>query len=572
MKRMIGIDIGTSNVAAAILIDGKPTIIPSVEGTSIGGKAFPSIVAFAKDGQILVGKPAKSQRITNPDRTIMEINRKIGTDYIFKIDGKKYPPSKIYSILLEKIRDDARIFLGENVTDALISVPAYFNYIQRGIIKKACNIAGLNNIRIITDSTAAALVYMYQNLDKELKLMVIDFGGGKFDISIMDIGEGVVKVESKSGDTQLGGIDIDNLIINWIVTQFQKKEKIEVRGDSIAMMRIKEAAENAKIELSSALQTDISLPYIKTDNIAPKNLNLTLTRKKMEKLIDPILKRLNDPIRIALEDAAMGSSQIDKIILVGGSTRMPCIRAKFKEILGRTPEAGIDPMECIAMGAAIQAAVMEGEIKEILLLDATPLTLGIETAGGISSPLIARNTTIPTKKSEIFSTTNDNQKAIEIHVLQGERKMAKNNLSLARFHLFGILPAPKGVPQIEVTFDIDANDILNVSAKDLGTGKTEAITLSTSFSESEWKWYNEHNKKVNNVEIGIPSCSNASAKEKDHKKEPYLEKKDEKISKKGKKEKLVHNYCTSCGLKLTTYQNEIYCPNCGNLIADPAKK
>jgi molecular chaperone DnaK len=480
MAKIIGIDLGTSNSAAAALIGGKPTIIPSAEGNTLGGKAFPSVVAFTKDGQRLVGEPARRQAISNPDRTITAIKRKMGTSYKVTIDGKDYTPQEISAMILRKIKDDASAFLGEEVTDAIITVPAYFNDNQRQATKDAGRIAGLNVKRLINEPTAAAVAYGLDKKNEHIKIAVLDLGGGTFDVTIMEMDNQVFEVISTAGDTQLGGTDMDKILVDYIVDEFKAKEGVDLRKDSMAIQRIKEAGEQAKIELSTSISTDINLPYITATNTGPKHLNLTLTRAKLEQLIDPILKRLEDPIIKALRDAGLKKGDVDKVILVGGPTRMPSVQAKFEEFLSEKPERSIDPMECVAMGAAVQGGVLSGEVEDLLLLDVTPLSLGVETLGGVFTKLIDRNTTIPTKKKEIFSTAADNQPAVEIHVLQGERSKASDNITLGKFHLTGIPPAPRGVPQIEVTFDIDQNGILNVSAKDLGTGKSQSITITAS--------------------------------------------------------------------------------------------
>ena len=485
MAKIIGIDLGTSNSAAAVMEGGRPTIIPSAEGTSIGGKAFPSYVAFTKDNQLLVGEPARRQAVTNPENTIAAIKRKMGTDYKVKVLDKEYSPQQISAFILQKIKRDAEAYLGEEVTKAVITVPAYFNDNQRQATKDAGAIAGLEVIRIINEPTAAALAFGLDKAGTSQKIMVFDLGGGTLDVTIMDFSDGVFEVVSTSGDTQLGGTDMDELLIRYAVNNFQKETGVDLTADKMAMWRVREACEKAKIELSTTMSTEVNLPFIAAGADGPKHLAFNLTRAKLEELVEPVVNRCRGPIDRAIKDAGLGADKINAVILVGGPTRMPVIQRFVESVVGKKIQRGVDPMECVAMGAAVQAAVLAGEVKDVLLLDVTPLSLGIETLGGIATKLIERNTTIPTRKSQVFSTAADGQTSVEIHVTQGERPMAKDNTSLGRFMLMGIPPAPRGVPQIEVTFDIDANGIVSVSAKDLGTGKSQSITIQSGSGLSE---------------------------------------------------------------------------------------
>ncbi len=482
MTKIIGIDLGTSNSAAAVVMGGKPTIIPAAEGATVGGKAFPSIVAFTKTGELLVGEPARRQAVTNPDSTIAAAKRKMGSDYIFKIQDKNYKPQQISAFILQKIKKDAEAFIGEPVNKAVITVPAYFDDNQRQATKDAGTIAGLDVVRIINEPTAASLAFGLDKTKQDMKILVFDFGGGTLDVTIMEMGGGVFEVMSTSGDTQLGGTDMDKVVINYILDEFKKKEGIDLSKDSTAMARVREAAEKAKIELSTIMETDINLPFISHDpSSGAKNLELRLTRAKLDDLIRPIIQRCKPSIEKALEDAKISKTDVSKIVMVGGPTRIPLVKKFVGEVLGKEPESGIDPMEAVAMGAAIQAGIIAGDVtSDIVLLDVTPLTLGIETLGGVREPLIERNTTIPTSKSKVFTTAADNQTAVTIHVVQGERPMATDNVSLGSFNLTDLPPAPRGIPQIEVKFDIDANGIINVTAKDLGTKKEAKITISSN--------------------------------------------------------------------------------------------
>lgn len=486
MSKIIGIDLGTSNTAAAVMEGGRPTIIPSAEGSSIGGKAFPSYVAFTKDGQRLVGEPARRQAVSNPEGTATAFKRRMGESYKFNLRGNEFTPQQLSAFILQKVKKDAEAFLGQPVEKAVITVPAYFNDNQRQATKDAGKIAGLEVVRLLNEPTAAALAYGIDKTGKEQKILVFDLGGGTLDVTIMEMGkEGTFDVLSTSGDTKLGGTDMDNAVIDWIIDEFKKTSGIDLRNDKQAMMRLKDAAEKAKIELSTTMETDINLPFITSDNTGAKHLELKLSRAKLESLVRPIVERCGASIDRAVSDSKLSMSNIDKIIMVGGPTRMPIVQEYVEKHVGKKIERGIDPMECVADGAAIQAGVLTGDVKDILLLDVTPLSLGLETLGGVFTKLIERNTTIPVRKTQVFSTAADNQPAVTVNVLQGERPMAKDNVPLGKFDLDGIPPAPRGVPQIEVTFDIDANGILKVSAKDLGTNKEQHITITAPNKLSE---------------------------------------------------------------------------------------
>jgi molecular chaperone DnaK len=484
-EKIIGIDLGTTNSAAAIVEGGKPIIIPSAEGPTVAGKMFPSVVAFTKDGQLLVGEPAKRQAAINPEGTVFEFKRKMGTDYRYKIYGKEYTPQQLSAFVLQKIKKDAENFLGYPIKKAVITVPAHFNDNQRQATKDAAEIAGLEVVRIINEPTAACLAYGIDKADKEMRILVFSFGGGTHDATVMEFGGGVFQVLATSGDNETGGSDVDRAIVNLLVDEFKKETGVDLSSDPIAMVRLKEAAEKAKIELTNLLATDIDLPFIASVNGQPKHLHYTLTRAKLEEIAMPIIRRIEPTIRQVLEDAKLTPEKIDKVILIGGMTRMPLVRRFIEEIMGKPAERGVDPMEAVAIGAAIQGAILAGEMKNIVLLDVIPVSLGVETYGGIFTKIIERNTTIPTRRSQIFTTAEDYQTAVTIHVLQGERPMAADNVSLGMFTLEGIPPAPRGVPKIEVTFDIDANGILHVSAKDLATGKENKITITSRVKLSE---------------------------------------------------------------------------------------
>ena len=481
MGKVIGIDLGTTNSCVAVLEGGEPVVIPNREGA----RTTPSVVAFTKEGERLVGEPARRQAITNPERTISSIKREMGSDHKVTIDGKNYSPQDISAIILQKLKADAESYLGEKVTEAVITVPAYFTDAQRQATKDAGRIAGLDVKRIINEPTAASIAYGFDKDGKDEKILVFDLGGGTFDVSILELGDGAFEVMSTSGNNKLGGDDFDEILVNYIADEFKKTDGVDLRTDKMSLQRLIEAAEKAKKELSSTTSTNINLPFITATAEGPKHLNIDITRAKFDELTKKLVDMTMEPTKKAMQDAGLKNSDIDKVILVGGSTRIPAVQEAIKKLIGKEPHKGINPDESVALGAAIQAGVLTGEVKDILLLDVTPLSLGIETLGGVSTNIIPRNTTIPTKKSQVFSTAADNQTAVDIHVLQGERSMAADNVTLGRFQLTNIAPAPRGIPQIEVTFDIDANGIVHVTAKDQGTGKEQTITITASTNLSE---------------------------------------------------------------------------------------
>lgn len=493
MAKTIGIDLGTTNSCVAVLEGGEPVIIPNIEGM----RTTPSVVAFSKDGERIVGEPAKRQAVTNPERTITSIKRKMGSDYKITIDGKAYTPQDISAIILQKLKADAESYLGDTVTDAVITVPAYFTDAQRQATKDAGKIAGLNVKRIINEPTAASIAYGFEKDNIDEKILVFDLGGGTFDVSVLEIADGTFEVLATNGNNHLGGDDFDNILVDYIAKDFQAKEGVDLKADKVSLQRLKDAAEKAKKELSSTMTTNINLPFITANASGPKHLNMDLTRAKFDELTHELVNKTMDPMKKAMDDAKLSPSEINKVILVGGSTRIPAVQETVKKFLGKEPHKGINPDECVALGAAVQGGVLTGEVNDILLLDVTPLSLGLETLGGVFTKIIERNTTIPTKKSQVFSTAADNQTAVDIHILQGERPMASDNVSLGNFQLNNIPPAPRGVPQIEVTFDIDANGIVNVKAKDLGTGKEQAITITSSSNLSN----DEIEKKVKEAEM-----------------------------------------------------------------------
>ena len=493
MGKIIGIDLGTTNSAVAVMEGGDAVIIPNIEGN----RTTPSVVAFTKDGERLVGETAKRQAITNPDRTVSSIKRHMGSDFNIKIDSKTYTPQDISAMILQKLKSDAESYLGEKITEAVITVPAYFTDAQRQATKDAGRIAGLDVKRIVNEPTAAALAYGEDKDTEAQTVMVYDLGGGTFDVSILELSDGVFEVHATRGNNKLGGDDFDNRVIDYIAEEFKKENGIDLKADKMSLQRLKEAAEKAKKELSSTMSTNINLPFITASQAGPLHLNMDLTRAKFDELTADLVKMTEGPVKDALSDAGLSASDIDKVLLVGGSTRIPAVQECIKKLTGKQPQKDINPDECVALGAAIQGGVLSGDVKDLLLLDVTPLSLGIETMGNITTRLIERNTTIPTKKSQVFTTAADNQTSVEIHVLQGERQMAKDNVTLGRFTLDGIAPARRGVPQIEVTFDIDANGIVNVSAKDLGTGKEQHITITSSTNLNE----EEIEKKVKEAEM-----------------------------------------------------------------------